>query len=356
MLAPLIPAVADGLDVSVKAVALAITAYMIPFASLQLVSGTVAERLGPARIVRSGYLAFGAAALVCAFAPEIVTFVAGRALMGAANAFTSPILLATLSATAPPGRVGRAVGTFAAVQTAGLTLAPVLGGALGELSWRVAFVVVAGVSLALVAASRGAFAAAAHPGEPASLRALLNRWVALLAAKAALGYLGFTAIGFLVVLVCDREFGLGSGASGLVVASYGIGGVLLARFAGGVVDRVDRPRIGLAGVSVCVGGVIALALVPTAWSLALAYLGVGCAAAFVWTAVNTIAVEAVPENRAGVTSAYSAFKFAGVAIAPVIYLPLLDADRKAAFFVAAGFTVLFGLLLLPWLARYRRQA
>src|SRR5215218_8758078 len=142
MLIALIPNVARGLDTSIGLVAAAITVYMVPFATLQLVSGTLAERLGPRRVVRTGYVVYGAAALVCAFAPEIWTFMAARAVMGAANAFLSPILLAALSEVVAPEVLGRSVGTFAAWQTAGLTLAPAIGGALGEISWRLAFVAV----------------------------------------------------------------------------------------------------------------------------------------------------------------------------------------------------------------------
>jgi MFS family permease len=137
------PNVAAGLDASFAQVAAAITAYMVPFALLQLVSGTLAERLGPRRVVRGGYVAFGLAALGCAFAPDIWAFLAARAAMGASNAFLSPILLAALSEVVAPDVLGRTVGTLAAAQTAGLMLAPILGGLLGEVSWRLAFVLVA---------------------------------------------------------------------------------------------------------------------------------------------------------------------------------------------------------------------
>lgn len=354
MLIALIPNVADGLDTSLGHVAAAITAYMVPFAALQLVSGTLAERLGAGRVVRLGYVAFGAAALACALAPEIWSFLAARAAMGAANAFLSPILLAALSEVSAPEVLGRSVGTFAAAQTAGLTLAPVLGGALGEVSWRLAFVLVAAVS-GLLAVPRHALGAAgrAAAGGGASLTALVNRWISLLAAKAVLGYLGFTAIGFVLVLVAADEFGLGSSGRGLVVAGYGVGGILLGRYAGTVVDRLGRPATALAGAIACTVGVLGLAVAPSAWSLALVYLGVGCASTFVWAGLNTIAVESFPENRAGATSAYSAFKFGGVAVAPLVYVPLFHVDTRLPFLLAAAFSALLAVLVVPWFSRYR---
>ena len=354
MLVALIPNVADGLGASFGQVAAAITAYMVPFAVLQLVSGTIAERLGPRRVVRTGYVGFGLAALACAFAPDIWTFLLARAAMGASNAFLSPILLAALSEVVAPQVLGRTVGTFAAAQTAGLMLAPLLGGLLGEISWRLAFVLVAVVSavLALPQQTLGAAKRQASSGR-ASLRTLLNRWIALLATQAMLGYLGFTAIGFVLVLVGAEEFELGSSARGLLIAGYGVGGILLGRFAGSVVDRAGRPATALAGAVACTVGVLGLVFAPSPWSLALVFFGVGCASTFVWAGLNTIAVESFPENRAGATSAYSAFKFAGVAIAPLIYVPLFEVDTRLPFVLAAGFSALLAVLVIPCFGRYR---
>ena len=355
MVAALIPSIATGLDASVGQVAAAITAYMVPFAVLQLFSGTLAERLGPRRVVRAGYVAFGVTSLACAFAPDIWTFLGARAAMGAANAFLSPILLAALSEVVAPAVLGRTVGTFAAAQTAGLTLAPLLGGLLGEVSWRLGFVLVTVVSvvLALPKQTLGAAERQSNPNGRPTLRALLNRWIALLATQAALGYLGFTAIGFVLVLVGADEFELGSGTRGLLIAGYGIGGILLGRFAGSVVDRAGRPATALAGAVACTAGVVGLVLAPSAWSLGLVYFGIGCASTFVWAGLNTIAVESFPQNRAGATSAYSAFKFAGVAIAPLVYVPLFEVDTRLPFLVAAGFSALLAVSVVPWFGRYR---
>jgi MFS family permease len=233
-------------------------------------------------------------------------------------------------------------------------LAPVLGGLLGEISWRLAFVLVAVVSVALAIPKRtlGTFERQARSNGQASLRTLLNRWIALLATQAALGYLGFTAIGFVLVLVGADEFGLGSGTRGLLIAGYGVGGILLGRFAGSVVDRAGRPATALAGAIACTVGVAGLIVTPSAWTLGLVYFGIGCASTFVWAGLNTIAVESFPENRAGATSAYSAFKFAGVAIAPLIYVPLFNVDSRLPFVLAAGFSALLAVLVLPWFTRY----
>ena len=43
-----------------------------------------------------------------------------------------------------------------------------------------------------------------------------------------------------------------------------------------------------------------------------------------WTGLNTLAVEAVPENRGGATSVFGAFRFAGSALSPYVFLPIYN--------------------------------
>jgi MFS family permease len=229
----------------------------------------------------------------------------------------------------------------------------VLGGALGEVTWRLAFVLVAVVSLALALVPLDVPARDERPHPVASLRMLMNRWIGVFSIAALCGYLGFTAIGFVVALVADQKFGLGTAAGGLVVGCYGVGGILFGRLAGGVVDRVGRPLTTVAGGLACAAALLGLAFAPSVWALALVYFAVGCGSAFAWAGLNTIVVESFPENRAGAVSVYSAFKFAGVAIAPILYVPLLEEDTRLPFLVATGFSLLFVALVTPAFARYR---
>ena len=44
---------------------------------------------------------------------------------------------------------------------------------------------------------------------------------------------------------------------------------------------------------------------------------------------------------------------AGVAIAPLVYVPLFHVDTRLPFVLAAGFSALLAVLILPWFRRYR---
>lgn len=342
VLAVLIPELRDAFDATTSEVALAIPAYLVPFATLMLVSGTIGERLGRRRVVRAGYVAYALFSVLAAVAPSLEVFMGARALQGAANAFLTPLVLAGLAEIVPRERLGRSVGTFAAVQTAAIALSPLCGGLLGEIDWRMAFLVPAAVAVGLAFlpppdSVRGADA------QPARLRSAFTRRVGMLSATAFAGYISVTGIGFLVAVRAADAFGMGSSARGVLLAAFGIAGMLLGRGAGRLVDRFGRIPVAISGTVVCAVLVALLGEAGSPGLLAALWFLAGAGSALLWAGVNTMAVEAVPGNRAGATSVVSAFKFAGNAAAPLVWLPLYS---HGLAFLAAGAVSLGATALL----------
>ena len=66
VLSVLVPELQESFHATRDAVAAAIPAYLIPFAALQLVSGTIGERLGVTRVVRTGFIAYAIGSLIAA--------------------------------------------------------------------------------------------------------------------------------------------------------------------------------------------------------------------------------------------------------------------------------------------------
>ena len=342
VLAVMIPELREAFDATTAEVALAIPAYLVPFAALMLVSGTIGERLGRRRVVRAGYVAYAIFSVAAALAPTLEVFMATRALQGAANAFLTPLVLAGLAELVPKERLGRSVGTFAAVQTAAIATSPLCGGLLAEIDWRLAFLVPAAVAIPLAFVPppdsvRGADAA------PARLRSAFTRRVGVLSATAFAGYLSVTGIGFLVAIRAADAFGLGASERGVLLAAFGVAGMLLGRGAGRLVDRFGRVPVAVTGTVLCAALVALLGEAGSPELLAGLWFLAGGGSALLWAGVNTMAVEAVPGNRAGATSVVSAFKFAGNAAAPLVWLPLYG---HGLAFVAAGAVSLAATVLL----------
>src|SRR5690348_13919891 len=216
--------------------AVSVTAYSLPFAALMLVSGTWGARWGRRRTVMAAYVVYAVASVACLFAPTWELFLVGRALQGAANAFTTPLVMAALAAATDPGRLGRALGWFGSLQSAGQTSAPLIGGLAAELDWRLAFGGVAVVAVGLAALGlpdgRGS-----DPERP-TLRAALRPEVLRIGVAVAIGW-GWTAgLAFLVALRLEEGFGLDAGARGLVLTGMGVAGLVSAPFVGRGVDRI----------------------------------------------------------------------------------------------------------------------
>jgi MFS family permease len=341
MVAVLLPELAMSFGTSPGGAAVAIPAYMVPFAALQLVSGTLGARLGRRRVVRAAYLTYAVASVAAAAAPGLSFFLAARAAQGAANAFLTPLLLGALTDLVPPRRLGRSVGSFTAAQTAAIAVAPLWGGLLGQASWRLACLALAPVALALAFVPP----ADAPRRDPVgrSLRSLVNERVARLSAGAFAAFAGVTGIGFLVALRANDAFGVGTGARGLLLALFGVSGVLVARPAGRAADRVGGGRVLVVGAVISAGSVAVVGLAGSPLLLALSWTAAGVGSAWMWSGLNVLTLEAVPQNPAGAASVVGAFKFAGSAVAPLVLIPIYASGAGLAFATAAGVALLAGV-------------
>src|SRR3954452_4036734 len=332
VVAVLVPQLRDAFDATTAGVAASIPAYLVPFAAFQLVSGTLGERLGRRPGGRTGYIASALLSVLAAYVSSLGAFLVVRALQGCANAFLTPLLLAGLADEVPPRQLGRAVGTFAAVQTSAVALAPLGGGALGAIDWRLAFVSQSVVACVLALMPP---AGAAKRAEAPRLRAVFTRRVGLLSGAAFTAYAGVTGVGFLVAVLAADEFGLGSVTRGALLAGFGIAGMLVGRASGDAVDRFGRIPVALTGVAACALLVACVGFAPGPVALGALWFAIGLGSSLIWAGINVMAVEAVPGNRAGGTSVVSAFKFAGNAAAPLMWLPLYHVDPKLGF-IGAG--------------------
>src|SRR3954453_10354749 len=110
VVAVLVPQLREAFDATTAGVAASIPAYLVPFAAFQLISGTIGERLGRRRVVRSGYVVYALCSLAAAIAPSLGTFIGFRALQGASNAFLTPLLLAGLAEVVAAPRLGPGAG------------------------------------------------------------------------------------------------------------------------------------------------------------------------------------------------------------------------------------------------------
>ena len=129
-----------------------INAFMLPLSALLLIGGAAGDRYGRRRVMLWGIALFTLASVLCAAAPGLEIFLAGRVLQGLGAAMLMPNSLAILSSSFTGEKRGRAVGTWAAAGAISGALAPMLGGWLVDgIGWPVIFLVNVPIALAAIA-------------------------------------------------------------------------------------------------------------------------------------------------------------------------------------------------------------
>ncbi|WP_436499385.1 MFS transporter [Actinokineospora sp. HUAS TT18] len=335
----MLPELGAEFGVSSGTATLSLTAYLVPFALFMLVSGTLGARWGAGRSVRAAYLVYVVASAACVLAPTFELFLAARAVQGAANAFTTPLLLAAIGEITPPGRLGRALGLFGAVQAAGTTSAPLLGGLAAEVNWMWAFAAVAGAAALLAMA--GLPADVHGPAEsPPTLR---SAWRADVVRPAAVALVGWACLGGMapfVALRLEDDFGLSSGQRGALLTGFGVFGLLTARSVGHAIDKLGPRRAVAIGALAGAVPVVLVGLLPWIPAIALVWAVAGAATQFIQVGLNTMVLGGTGPNRAGAVSLVLAFRFFGGAAAPPAFTPIYQASPVAAFLVPAALLVL----------------
>ena len=147
-----LPSIQRDLDASVSALQWTTAAYTVALASLLMLGGSTADRLGRARVFKFGLALFTAASLACSLAPSAGWLIAFRALQGAAGAMLNPVAMSIIRNTfEDPRERAQAIGIWAAVVGVSIALGPGLGGVLVGLSWRAVFLVNIPIGLAAIA-------------------------------------------------------------------------------------------------------------------------------------------------------------------------------------------------------------
>jgi DHA2 family methylenomycin A resistance protein-like MFS transporter len=128
--------------------------YVLTFASLLLLAGSLATAFGSRRLYLVGMIVFLVASIGCAIAPSEATLIAARAVEGIGAALFMPSSLALLVGTfTEPGQRAKMLGLWSAMVATSAAIGPTVGGVLvSAFGWRSIFlinvpVVVAGMVL-----------------------------------------------------------------------------------------------------------------------------------------------------------------------------------------------------------------
>ena len=150
-----LPKIQDELNLSDAGRSWVITAYVLTFGGLMLLGGRLGDTIGRKRTFIVGVALFTIASVLCGIAWDEATLVIARLLQGVGAAIASPTGLALVATTFPKGPArNAATAVFAAMTGIGSVMGLVVGGALVEVSWRLAFLVNVPIGLLMIYLAR----------------------------------------------------------------------------------------------------------------------------------------------------------------------------------------------------------
>jgi len=138
-----LPAIQADLGFTPAGLAWVVTAYLVAFGGLLLISGRLGDLLGRRRVFLGGLGLFTAASLAAGLASDAGVLVVSRFAQGVGGALASGVVLGMIVTMFPEPRArAKAIGVYSFTQAAGASIGLIAGGALTQaLSWHWTFYV-----------------------------------------------------------------------------------------------------------------------------------------------------------------------------------------------------------------------
>ena len=151
-----LPTIRTELDATSSQLQWIVDGYLLAFAVLLLIAGSLGDRFGRKKALTFGLVVFGVGSLFAAGAPGTTQLIASRALMGIGAAAIMPTTLSILTNIFPDDERPRAIAIWAAVAGMGIAIGPTTGGWLIEhFDWSSIFLV--NIPIVVVGLVAGAF-------------------------------------------------------------------------------------------------------------------------------------------------------------------------------------------------------
>ncbi|MDB5672426.1 MAG: transporter [Alphaproteobacteria bacterium] len=404
-----LPTIARALAIDRSSAVLVVAVYQIVLVMSLLPFASLADRLGHLRFYRYGQSIFVVASLACLWIDSLPLLLLVRAIQALGAAATLSVSTALLRSIYPPDWLGRGLSLNSLIVACAAALAPTVGGIiLGFAAWQNVFIVAVPLSLASLLLGTSLPAGTRHASHFNVKEAVLCAatfglvmggielatsgaplWLSVLVILAGLGLgiafvrrelretrpimpvdllrlpvLRLSVLGALLAFIAwmtilvsipfrlEHHYGFRPAEVGTVLAVWPLAMMLIAPIAGSLSDRTPQGLLGIVGMVIVTGALIAIALLPEhpsyfdlAWRMGLCGGGFGL---FLSPNSRQIMGAAPPERAASAGGLIGTTRLTGQSLGATIAGGFMAVSGGAALaaIAAAVLTTLAGLCSL----------
>jgi predicted MFS family arabinose efflux permease len=326
---PVVPKIAADLGIDVKTAALLSSAFTFPYAFTQPVLGTIGDFFGKTRLMNISLAAVVTTKLIAAFASNFPLLVALRIIAGVCAGGIFPVGVAIIGDLMPVHARQLAIGRLLAIGLTGNLIGAVISGVIGDLlGWRGVFFSIGGFGLivAVIAsfAFRGLNVAKTKPFNLTAAAAGFQSVFADPRAKVCFGSVFFEGIVIhgmfpYVALLLLMSGQTHSSYAGIIVAGFGLGGIIFSLALPYLVVRMRERQLMLMGAAVAASAFILIALNLPWYLQAAVFVLFGLGFYMLHNNIQVHVTDLSQTARGTALSLHSSAFFTGQAIGPIYY-------------------------------------
>jgi ACDE family multidrug resistance protein len=354
---PILPALSAQLNATPSQVSLLFTSYLVVTAVAMLGTNWVSSRIGAKKTLITGLAIIVVFSALAGLSGSINGIVGFRAGWGLGNALFIATSLAVIVASASGGFAG-AIVLYEASLGLGIAAGPLIGGLLGDISWRGPFFGVAALMAVALIATVVLLDATPKPAHPtplsAPLKALRHRSLLTMSLTALFYNWGFfTMLGYAPypMELSAIQLGFVFFGWGLLVAFFSIVGAprLQARF--GTAPSLYG-ALGFFAVLLLLIGLFT----DVRWALIVCVIASGVVVGINNTLTTQAVMLVAPVERPVASAAYGFVRFIGGGLAPFAAGKLAEHFNLHVPFVVGAVAVVIGIMVLSSGHRMLSQA